>query len=37
LEGYTNEEIAQKRNVIVRTVEHRLWTIRQLWEQEAAP
>lgn len=37
LEGYTNEEIAQKLNVIVRTVERRLWTIRQLWEQEVAP
>jgi len=37
LEGYTNEEIAQKLNVIVRTVERRLWTIRKLWEQEVAP
>jgi RNA polymerase sigma factor (sigma-70 family) len=34
LEGYTNEEIAQKLDCVPRTVERRLRTIRGLWSKE---
>lgn len=33
LEGHTNEEIAQRFGCSSRTVERRLWLIRQTWEQ----
>jgi DNA-directed RNA polymerase specialized sigma24 family protein len=33
LEGYTNEEIAQSCECRLRTVERRLWVIRQIWNQ----
>jgi DNA-directed RNA polymerase specialized sigma24 family protein len=34
MEGYTNEEIAQKLDCAPRTVERKLNLIRQLWEKE---
>jgi len=34
LEGFTNEDIAQRLNVTSRTVERRLNLIRRLWEQD---
>lgn len=33
LEGHTNEEIARRCHCSLRTVERRLWLIRQTWEQ----
>jgi DNA-directed RNA polymerase specialized sigma24 family protein len=37
MEGYTNEEIAQKLGRSDRTVERKLRLIRQAWEEEAPP
>jgi DNA-directed RNA polymerase specialized sigma24 family protein len=37
MEGYTNEEIAKELNVVLRTVERKLNTIRSLWEREEQP
>jgi DNA-directed RNA polymerase specialized sigma24 family protein len=31
MEGWTNEEIAQRLNCVVRTVERRLEMIREIW------
>jgi DNA-directed RNA polymerase specialized sigma24 family protein len=36
LEGFTNEEIAQKLGRVVRSVERKLQTIRKIWERELA-
>lgn len=35
VEGYTNEEVAQRLNCVVRTVERKLHQIRLAWESEA--
>jgi RNA polymerase sigma factor (sigma-70 family) len=37
LEGYTNEEIAQRLGCSVRTIERRLRLIRKKWQQEEPP
>ncbi len=37
MEGYTNEEIAQRFDCSVRTIERRLRLIRKNWQQEPAP
>ncbi len=34
LEGYTNEEIAQKLDCVPRTVERKLARIRNLWDKD---
>ena len=34
LEGHTNQEIAEQRNITLRTIERRLALIRRLWEKE---
>lgn len=33
MEGYTNEEIAERLGCVARTVERKLWVIRKLWRQ----
>jgi DNA-directed RNA polymerase specialized sigma24 family protein len=37
MEGYTNEEIAQRLGCVPRTVERKLQVIRSLWAEEAPP
>jgi RNA polymerase sigma factor (sigma-70 family) len=37
MEGYTSEEIAAKLGCVVRTVERKLWVIRNLWAKELPP
>ncbi len=37
MEGYTNDEIAEKLQCVPRTVERKLRTIRSIWGQEAEP
>jgi DNA-directed RNA polymerase specialized sigma24 family protein len=37
MEGYTNDEIAQRLGCVPRTVERTLRVIRGLWDQEATP
>lgn len=37
MEGYTNEEIAQRFDCSVRTIERRLRLIRRKWQQEQLP
>jgi DNA-directed RNA polymerase specialized sigma24 family protein len=37
MEGYSNEELAQRTGRSLRTVERRLHLIRRKWEEEPAP
>jgi DNA-directed RNA polymerase specialized sigma24 family protein len=37
MEGYTNDEIAERLGCVPRTVERKLRVIRGLWDQEATP
>ncbi len=37
MDGYSNDEIAQRLSCTVRTVERKLHAIRQLWSEDAAP
>ncbi len=37
MDGYSNDEIAQRLSCTVRTVERKLQAIRQLWSEDAAP
>jgi DNA-directed RNA polymerase specialized sigma24 family protein len=34
LEGYSNEEVAERLDCSLRTVERRLWLIRTIWSED---